>query len=624
MKKIVIILCILYLFLGNITTFAQETSPKKSPAAADTFEDGAQQIIGELDYKDTDIRDIIRSIATKYNINIFIDNSISKKLSLHFTNIKVQDFIEFIVEENNLRLTQKDSIYKIFPPKPAPVIPKKIDVKVKNGLLTVDLKNDKLDMAIRAIAKESGKTILLDKQAGGSLSGFLQNVPFEIGLRQLLENNGFKLEKNQNIYVVRKDIYFFQQGDKKEGRSQGPLYINVQDSLISLDVRNASLNQIVQEASRRLEKNIFIYGKIDGTISARADSLTFLELLDFIFKGSDYTYKLQNGVILIGNKSVKGISTSELIKLNYLKADKIVELLPQSIKSKSEIKPIIELNGIMVIGTRSVINEVKDYISKIDRPSPQILIEILVIDINDSKIREISFDAGYGNYTNTDTSGSKLDFILPGIDILLNSKDVNNFLDKAGNLFGISKIGKLPDDFFLKIKALETSGVLQVRSRPQIATLNGYPADISIGLTQYFKMVTKTPFRDPSQVYVSETETFTQIDANITLKIIPWVSGSGEITVEIHPQFSTPVGSLSPDIPPTIQTRELNSTVRLRDGETIVLGGLVQNSIERSTSGVPILSSLPIIGNLFKSHNYNKSQNELIIYVTPHLYYGDE
>lgn len=624
MKKIVIILCILYLFLGNRTTFAQETSPTKSPAAADTFEDGAQQIIDRLDYKDTDIRDVIRSIATKYNINIFIDNSISQKLTLHLTNVKVQDVIEFIVEENNLRLTQKGSIYKIFHPKPPPVIPKKINVKVKNGLLTVDLKNDKLDMAVRAIAKESGKTILLDKQAGGSLSGFLQNVPFEIGLRQLLENNGFKLEKNQNIYVVRKDIYSFQQGDKKEGRSQGSLYLNVQDSLISLDVRNASLNQIVQEASRRLEKNIFVYGKIDGTISASADSLTFLELLDYIFKGSDYTYKLQNGVILIGNKSVKGISTSELIKLNYLKADKIVELLPQSIKSKSEIKPIIELNGIMVIGTRSVINEVQDYVNKIDRPSPQILIETLVIDINDSKIREISIDAGYGNYPNADTSGSKLDFILPGIDILLNSTDVNKFMDKAGNLFGISKIGKLPDDFFLKVKALETSGVLQVRSRPQIATLNGYPADISIGLTQYYKMVTKTPFRDPSQVYVSETETFKEISANITLKIIPWVSGSGEITVEIHPQFSTPVGSLSPDVPPTIQTRELNSTVRLRDGETIVLGGLVQNSIQRSTSGVPILSSLPIIGNLFKSHNYNKSQNELIIYVTPHLYYGDE
>jgi len=588
-------------------------------------EQGLQKEITDFSYRNTDFRDVIRSIATKYNLNIFVDNSITSKVTLHLSNVKVIDAIKFMVEENNLELVQTGNIIKILAKELPPPTPKVINVEYKNDKLSVDLKNEKVEDAIYAIAQKSGKTILLDKYVSGTINGFMQSIPFETGLRQLLENNGYRLQKNSGIYVVQPSEQPFIEGQGKNLKSRGYRSLHVEDSLITMDVQDAPLKGLVQDAARRLGKDIFIYGTIDGQISARVEKIKFDEFLNLIFQGSNYTYKMQNGIYLIGDKSVKGISTSELVKLDYLRAENISDMLPQTLLQKAEIKIITEQNGAMVVGTKSVINEIKEYISRIDKPSPQILIDALVIDFSKGRSREISIDGGYTNQNlSSDTSGFKLDKILPGIDAVFSSNVLNRWIDGAGNYLGIGKIGKLPDDFFLQIKALETEGVIQVRSRPQIATLNGHPADISMGQTQYYKIKSTTPYRDPTQVIFSETEQFQTIEANIALQITPWVSASGEITCEIHPDFKTPVGKFDPEIPPTIQSRALNSTVRLKDGETIVLGGLIQTIFEESESGIPIIKNIPLVGEFFKSTNYNKQRNELIIYVTPHLYYMDE
>jgi len=595
-----------------------------SLSAGDSLQVKLDKQIDRLDFKNTDIRDVVRSIATKYDLNIFVGNNLNMKITLHLVDVNVKDVLNFIVHDNGLKMEQTGNIFKISQPQIPEPPPKKIEVALKNDKITADFENDDIKKVVRAIIAISNKNILLEQGTTGTVNGILNDINFEQGFRELLTNNGFRLEKRKDIYIIKRD--FVAEGPQGKGkRTRSSFFLNLQDSLISLEVRDTPISQIVQEAASRLEENIFIYGKIDGTVSARADKLTFLKLLDLVFQGSEYTYKEQDGIILIGNKNVKGITSAELVRLSFLKADKIIELLPQSVQSKAEIKPIVEQNGIMVIGPKSVINNIRAYIKTIDRPSPQILIETLVIDINNTKARELSIEAQKGGGVSTDTSGVGVtDLLLPGLDAVLNANFLNKQISGLGKIFGISNIGKLPDDFDVKVKALETNGVAEVRSRPQIATLNGYPADISVGQTEYFKLTTRTPIRDPNQLYVSEYERFETIEANISLEIIPWVSSSGEITVEIHPKFQIPGERISADLPPTIQTRALNSTVRLKDGETIILGGLIQTVNSENETGIPILSSIPLIGNLFKSQNYVKSKNELIIYVTPHLYYGDD
>ena len=171
---------------------------------------------------------------------------------------------------------------------------------------------------------------------------------------------------------------------------------------------------------------------------------------------------------------------------------------------------------------------------------------------------------------------------------------------------------------------MEKVGKAIIRSQPQIATLNGHPASIKIGTTQYYILETERPMVGGNQVFNQVSQRFEKITAEVSLEIVPWVSASGEITTEIHPEFSTPLGTLDSNIPPTINHRILDSTVRLRDGETIVLGGLIQTMESETRDKFPILGDIPILGRLFQNKSHNNSKSELMIYITPHLYYPDK
>ena len=107
------------------------------------------------------------------------------------------------------------------------------------------------------------------------------------------------------------------------------------------------------------------------------------------------------------------------------------------------------------------------------------------------------------------------------------------------------------------------------------------------------------------------------------MEITPWVSASGDVTVDIKPEFKTPVGSLSSEVPPTINSRILDSTVRLKDGETIILGGLIQESNVDNVNKVPILGNIPLLGRLFRNKSTSTIKSELVVFVTPHVFYGD-
>jgi len=110
----------------------------------------------------------------------------------------------------------------------------------------------------------------------------------------------------------------------------------------------------------------------------------------------------------------------------------------------------------------------------------------------------------------------------------------------------------------------------------------------------------------------------------VKLEITPWVSASGEVTTEIRPEFSTPVGTLDPAVPPTINSRVMDSIVRLRDGETIILGGLIQDRKVATLNKVPFFGQIPLLGRLFRSRSHDIQKSELVLYLTPHVFYGED
>ena len=322
------------------------------------------------------------------------------------------------------------------------------------------------------------------------------------------------------------------------------------------------------------------------------------------------------------------MNETKLFKLKYLRAEKMIENIPQSITSQAVVKPVREQNGFVVIATNDVISEFNDYINEVDKPVPQVLIEALVVDYDLTKGSTFGVNAGIKNTVDTTAQDYT---IIPGINYTSNGTSINATLKQIGsiNLFGanisVANLGTLPSNFYLNLQAQETNGVANVRSRPLIATLNGYPTSLSIGTTQYYELNTTVPYNGQGNTTVFQTtQNFQTIQANVKLEITPYVGANGMIFVDIKPDFKTPVGQLTASVPPTINERSMRSTLEMREGETIVLGGLIEETENDSRTQVPILGSIPVLGALFSSTTKSKEKSELIIYITPHISYEKE
>jgi type II secretory pathway component GspD/PulD (secretin) len=192
--------------------------------------------------------------------------------------------------------------------------------------------------------------------------------------------------------------------------------------------------------------------------------------------------------------------------------------------------------------------------------------------------------------------------------------------------FKINQIVRLPSDFRAQIGLMESMGLLDVQSTPQIAPLNGHTANIKISTKEYILMTSELDMGNTGgQPYSKTTERLESFESNVSLSVTPWVTSNREVTVEVKPVFQIPGKSPAVGkIPPPINSREISSTVRLKDGETYVLGGLISTTVNDTRESLPVLGRIPVLGWLFSYKSKRTTKDKLMIFLTPHIYYGSE
>ncbi|MFV1883195.1 MAG: hypothetical protein ACMZ7B_01700 [Balneola sp.] len=584
------------------------------------------QLVENLNVSNIDSRDFLRALGRQYDVNIIVENRINRQLTLRLSDVTVIEVLIFISQEYNLSLSQSGQVFRIreyVAPVPEPVVAQPL-ITYKDGLLSLDLEQVELSILTRELTLATGRNIIIRNGVRGTISGYLNDVQFENGLNILLNNNGFSLREKDGVFIV--DRFGF--SGTEQGNTSN-FWVTMENGLVSLDVVNAPVTDVIREIGYQSDVNMITYGLPTTTITAKANNLTIEQALTYIFRGTEFTFRKEGEMYILGDKNTSGIASHKLIRLKHVRSDVIVELIPQSITQNASVQVIKEQNGLMVIGTNDVIVELENFIEQIDFPTPQIMIEALVVDVNSSDMYQLGVSLAQGGAP--DSSFFNPFSILfgqgsdqrGGLTMQGSGRDINSAFSSGGNLFGIQNLGRMPQDFFFRIQALDQEGLVSVQSRPQISTLNGHTASIEIGTTQYFLLTSTTPLQSPNQIVTQESQRFESIEANVLLEITPWVSASGDVTVEVHPEFNTPVGSLNADVPPTINSRVLDSTVRLKDGETIILGGLIQESESESINKVPILGNIPLLGRLFRNKSTSMMKFELVIFITPHVFYGD-
>ena len=164
--------------------------------------------------------------------------------------------------------------------------------------------------------------------------------------------------------------------------------------------------------------------------------------------------------------------------------------------------------------------------------------------------------------------------------------------------------------------------MLRVVTRPVISTLNGNEATLTIGQTQYYRLQTNINSNGAVNAYTQVAQRFETIEINTTISVKPFVSQDGMVTLELKPTFTSPGVQADPNIPPTILSRSFQSIIRVKDGETVVLGGLSRESTSNSSEGLPYVSRIPILKWFFGKNSKNRSRSSLLIYITPTVEYN--
>lgn len=258
---------------------------------------------------------------------------------------------------------------------------------------------------------------------------------------------------------------------------------------------------------------------------------------------------------------------------------------------------------LVIVGTQGEVDKAKGLLAELDVQQPQIMIEAKIVDLTDDAAKELGF--GWTWPGNADTTG----FFPVFSEIRYNAAGTASALNPLGHL------RRVESEIYGKINALVEDGKAKVLASPNVLALDGSSASIFIG--DEIKYVIRVEQTDNGVNVVVETAR-----VGVQLHSVSRISSDGYITMNLHPEVSvinnwidTPADLSLPEI----SRRFVDTTVRVKDGETIVIGGLLKDEEIETMSGIPILKDLPILGALFRNRSVSKTHSEVVMFITPRI-----
>jgi len=640
------LICILLLLLQVNTASAQTPeSDERVRRVEERLRNLAITVPGlnqkvQINLSNVSAQEFLRALAQSNNLNINIDPNLNFKVFNNFTNETALNVLVFLTKEYGLDINLIGSIMSVVkvqePIQRIPVKEINASYNSQNKTLSVELNSDTLSKVARKITMVSQKNVVVPNALlNKTVTAFLSDAPFEDALNKIAFANDLKMVKtNDNVYVFEplaegEELYI--NSDKATAVRRNPKPLNnmggnaapgnfrlsnriVQGKpLISVDAVNVPIMDLVKNAAEEINASYFLFSNINGNITSRVNDISFDNLLTSVFQGTEYTYKVENGIYLIGDRRVEGLRSHKLLKLQNRSIDTIQNMIPTEWRKGVEIKEFREQNTILLSGSAPQIAEIEAYVKQLDKLVPMVLIEVTLIDVRKGKSIKTGITAGVSD------SVKRGGTVFPGLDYTFGANSINDLLGRLGRNNSIN-IGRVTPSFYVKLSALETNSNVEVRSVPKLSTLNGHVANLSIGSTRYYSNKTQNVI--PSlTTQTTITEQFVPVEANLEVKIRPIVSGDDQVTLNIKVDISDFIGDPPENAPPPTSTSKFESIIRAKNEDMIVLGGLERTETVESGSGVPFLSRIPILKWLFSSRTKSNSKVVTIVFIKPTIIY---
>lgn len=590
----------------------------------------------KIDVSGLTLHDFISSIAEEHQLNIDVDIDLDQPVINNFYDVTVKDVFIHFVQKYNLEVTFMNNIIIFKNRKEIKIIekkiPKVIDVSYnnQNDFLSIKFENDSLQSVVKAIIDKSSKNLIVSSDVKNvKISAYIINRPFDQVIEMMSKSNDLIATKDENgVFFIEKNKV--ENSSSNSNTSQiknrpkvskdalGFYEVNSNKmGLLSVKANEADVSDILIEAAEKLHVNYYLYNKPENEKTTLAvENITFDELLVNIFKGKKYTYKKLDNLYLIGEQVTEGLRATELIQLENRSIELILPSLPRIFSEKLEIKEFAELNALIVSGAKSILEELKIYIKQIDKVVPMVQIEVIILQYNKGYDIQTGLKAGLDKLNTQQTSG----VLFPTTDVAINATSINSLIN-AFNGFGLFKLGKVTESFYLNLKMLENNSIVKVESTPKIATISGHEAKLSIGETDYYFEQNNRLINNNIGSDILNSGVWKSTEANLELSIKPYVSTDENVTLNISVEKSSFLGRAGEAAPPGKATQKFESLVRVKNNEMILLGGLDELKKENSGTGTPLLSRIPILKWFFSSVKKEKSNSKLHIFIKPTVVY---
>ncbi len=366
--------------------------------------------------------------------------------------------------------------------------------------------------------------------------------------------------------------------------------VSFKNGLISIRAVRADIHELMGAIARESGLSVAVDDAVERKVSLNLQEVTPESAVRTI--GTAYGLALApiNGILMLTegvpvDLATYRASSTQSFRIQNSQADPVAGLLPNFLSQY--VKTNAEQNAIVVTAPAQILSKIGADLKRVDVPSPQIAIEAIAVELSDT---------------------SDLD-----IGLRLGNPDPHQFgsIDPGAGLLNYSTIGKLPRNFEANLTALELKGRARVRARPQMVVVNGATANLFIGSQRFIL----TQFNQSGQTQ----NRIQPVDVGVKLSVTPLTGGNGEITARVAPEVSNITELDLQSGLPVLSTRRSETTVRIKDGETIAIGGLSLDQEQVRRGKIPFLGDLPLFGPLFRSRKKTTVKTELVVFVTPHI-----
>lgn len=367
---------------------------------------------------------------------------------------------------------------------------------------------------------------------------------------------------------------------------------------VTLKSDGAPLEDLVKRIAGHFHLPLAFSGELRGNVTVRLRDADRMEALKIILQIGGYELTEIEGVFTIRRGETDGWVTRE-IRLRHLDARTLWQSLKEAFDSEVRVVPVPGHNALILSGDAEKINQLDVTISGLDRPSPAVLLEIVLLEVNRSRLEEFGISIA-------DLASKKLSVKRYAPDGRLEDT-ITDFELKQGD-----GADPLPESLIFKmnVQALNQAGMAKIITHPHVVCRSGEKAKVEITLDNYVYI------QKQSEEYSNFYFDMEKISAGVKLEIQPTITRSGHILLNFSAEESN-VTNPAADTAFTVDRNTLNSTLIARDGEVLAAGGMVQKTYLGERQSVPFVEEIPLLNLLFKNRKMQKEEREIVFYIMP-------